>query len=71
MAIFVQFFSMLISDVYDGYGLNFCTWMNYLTCPLMSNTCEFKAGIIKGTYEGTTTSGTKFVNLTPTYLVVN
>ena len=68
MAIFEQFFSMLKSGVYDECGLNFCTWMNYLSRRLMSNACEVKAGIVKGTYKGTTTSGTKFVNLTPTYI---
>ena len=48
MAIVEPFFSMLKSGVYDEYGLNFCTWLNYLTWPLMSNACEVKAGIIKG-----------------------
>ena len=42
------FFSMLKSGVDDEDGLCFCTWMNYLTSPLMSNACEVKAGIIKG-----------------------
>ena len=37
---------MLKTGVYDQYGLNSCTWMNYRTCPQMSN--EVKADIIKG-----------------------
>ena len=63
MTIFEHLFSMLKTGVCGEYGLNFCTWMNCLTCPLMS-----KAGIIKGVYEGTTTSVTKLVNLTPSYV---
>ena len=39
---------MLKSSVYDVYGLNFCTRMNYLTCPLMSYAFVVKADIIKG-----------------------
>ena len=62
--IFEQLFSMLKTGVCDEHGLNFCIWMNYLIRPLMS-----KADIIKkGLYEDTTTSGTKLVNLTPTYI---
>ena len=46
--IFEQFYSMLKIGVCGEYGLNFCTWMNCLTCPLMSKACETKAGITKG-----------------------
>ena len=46
--IFEQFYSMLNTGVCGEYGLNFCTWMNCLTCPLMSKACEIKAGITKG-----------------------
>ena len=48
MTIFEQFYSMLKTGVCGEYGLNFCTCMNCLTCPLMSKACEIKAGIIKG-----------------------
>ena len=65
---FEPFYSMLKTGVCGEHGLNFCTWMNCLTCPLMNKACEIKAGIIKGAYEGTTTSGTKLVNLTPSYI---
>ena len=47
MTIFEQFYSMLETGVCDEYGLNFCTWMNCLTCPLMGTVCEIKAGVIK------------------------
>ena len=46
--IFEQSVSMLKTGVCDEYGLHFCTWMHYLTCPLMSKACEIKAGIIIG-----------------------
>ena len=36
IAIFEQFFSMFITGVCDEYGLHFWTWINYLTCPVMS-----------------------------------
>ena len=48
MTIFEHLFSMLKADVCGEYELNFCTWINCLTCPLMSKACEVKAGIIKG-----------------------
>ena len=48
MTIFEHFFfSMLKTGVCGEYGLNFCTLMNCLTCPLMSKACEVKAGISK------------------------
>ena len=47
-AIFEHLFSKLKTDVFGEYGLNFCTWMNRLTCPLTSKACVVKAGIIKG-----------------------
>ena len=50
MTIFEQFYSMLKTGVCGEYGLNFCTWMNCLTCPLMSKACEIKADIIKGAH---------------------
>ena len=68
MTIFEQFYSMLKTGVCVEYGLNFCTWMNCLTCPLMSKACEIKAVSLKGPFEGTTTSGTKLVNLNPSYI---
>ena len=34
----------------------------------MRKACAVKAGIIKWPYEGTTTSGTKLVNLTSSYI---
>ena len=40
--------SILKTGVCGEYGLNFCTWMNCLTYPLMSKACEVKADIIKG-----------------------
>ena len=48
MFIIEQFYSMLKIGVCGEYGLNFCIWMNCLTCPLMSKACEIKAGITKG-----------------------
>ena len=37
---------MLKTGVCGEYGLNFCTWMNCLTYPLMSKACEVKAGVV-------------------------
>ena len=48
MTVFEHLFSMLKTGVCGEYGLNFCTLMNCLTCPLMSKACEVKAVIIKG-----------------------
>ena len=48
MTIFEHLFSILKTGVCGENGLNFCTWMTCLTCPLMSKACEVKAGIIKG-----------------------
>ena len=60
---------MLKTGVCDEYGLNFCTLINCLTCPLMSKACAIKAGLsLKRPCEGTTTGGTKLVNLIPTYI---
>ena len=57
---------MLKTGVCGEYGLNFCTWINCLTCPIMSKACEIKA--LKGPYERTTISDTKIINLTPSYI---
>ena len=48
MTIFEQYYSMLKTGVCGEYRLHFCTWMNCLTCPLMSKACEIKVGITKG-----------------------
>ena len=47
ITIFEQLVLILKTGVCDKYGLNFFTWMNYLTSPLMSEACEIKACIIK------------------------
>ena len=48
MTIFEYFFSMLKTGVCGDYGLNFCTLMNCLACPLINKACEVKAGISIG-----------------------
>ena len=48
ITIFEKKISMLKTGVCGEYGLNFCTWMNYLTFRLMNKACEVKVGITKG-----------------------
>ena len=69
MTIFEHFCSILKTGVCGEYGLNFCTWMNCLACTLMRKKhVRLKQVSLKRPYEGTTTSGTKLVNLTPSYI---
>ena len=68
MTIFEHLISTLRAGDCGEYGLNFRTWMNGLTCPLMSKHARLKQVPLKGPYKVTTKNGTKLVKLTPSYI---